>query len=121
MIEAGGFVLITAFIMDLFLGDPRYLPHPVAGMGKAISFFEPKFRRVIKNSLAAGAFFMLFLVGITYVLALVLIWLAGQIHPLLGMGGQVTLLFFLFFHQRAERCGHGRGSAFDIRRSDNRP
>ncbi len=39
---------------------------------------------------------MLFLVGITYVLALVLIWLAGQIHPLLGMGGQVTLLFFCF-------------------------
>ncbi len=29
-------------------------------------------------------------------LALVLIWLAGQIHPLLGMGGQVTLLFFCF-------------------------
>jgi adenosylcobinamide-phosphate synthase len=96
MIEAGGSILITAFIMDLFLGDPKGLPHPVVGMGNAISFFEPRFRRIIKNPLAAGVFFMLFLVGITYLLAMVFIRLTGWFHPVLGMGVQAILLFFCF-------------------------
>ncbi|MFN2435501.1 MAG: adenosylcobinamide-phosphate synthase CbiB [Desulfotignum sp.] len=96
MIEAAWYVLVAAVVLDFFLGDPRYLPHPVVGMGKAIGFFEPWFRRIFKNPLTAGIFFTLFLVGITYGAALILIMVTGWMHPLLGVGGQTVLLFFCF-------------------------
>ena len=30
--------LVTAWILDHWLGDPSWLPHPVVAFGKAISF-----------------------------------------------------------------------------------
>ncbi|QGG46892.1 adenosylcobinamide-phosphate synthase CbiB [Heliorestis convoluta] len=35
-------ILILALLIDLFLGDPRWLPHPVVAMGKLISSLEKK-------------------------------------------------------------------------------
>jgi adenosylcobinamide-phosphate synthase len=96
MIEAAWYVLAAAFVLDFFLGDPRYLPHPVVGMGNAIGFFEPRFRQAFKNPLTAGGFFTFFLVGLTYVQVLILITLTAWIHPLLGAGVQTVLLFFCF-------------------------
>ncbi|UAL45522.1 adenosylcobinamide-phosphate synthase CbiB [Sutcliffiella horikoshii] len=34
------FILVAAIVLDLLLGDPRWLPHPVVQMGKLISFLE---------------------------------------------------------------------------------
>ena len=33
-------LLIAAFLLDLIIGDPRWLPHPVILMGKFISYGE---------------------------------------------------------------------------------
>jgi adenosylcobinamide-phosphate synthase len=96
MIEAAWYILAAAFLLDFFLGDPRYLPHPVVAMGRAIGFFEPRFRRMCDNRFWAGVCFALFLVVSSYVLALALVGWAGWIHPLLGMGVQVVLLFYCF-------------------------
>lgn len=34
--------LLLAYVADLLLGDPVWMPHPVVGFGKAISFFEKR-------------------------------------------------------------------------------
>jgi adenosylcobinamide-phosphate synthase len=96
MIEAAWYVLGAAFLLDFFLGDPRYLPHPVVGMGKAIGFFEPRFRRMCDNRFRAGVCFAVFLVVTSYLVALGLVVWAGWIHPLLGVVVQVVLLFYCF-------------------------
>jgi adenosylcobinamide-phosphate synthase len=96
MMEAAWYILAAAFLLDVFLGDPKKLPHPVVGMGNAISFFEPRFRQVFKNPMTAGIFFAFFLVGAVYLLAWVSIRWAGWIHPLVGAGVQTVLLFFCF-------------------------
>ena len=36
--------MLAGFLMDCILGDPASLPHPVVLMGKAISFFEKRYR-----------------------------------------------------------------------------
>ena len=38
-------VLLPAVLLDLVLGDPRWLPHPVRWMGRMISALEPPLRR----------------------------------------------------------------------------
>ena len=39
--------LLTGWLLDLLIGDPAWLPHPVVGFGKLIAFGE---RRLNKNS-----------------------------------------------------------------------
>lgn len=37
--------LLTAWLLDHWLGDPAWLPHPVVAFGKAISFCEYRLNR----------------------------------------------------------------------------
>ena len=56
------YILPAAFALDLILGDPHLLPHPVRWMGKAIVSWEPRFRHVCVNPIAAGGLFAFFLI-----------------------------------------------------------
>jgi adenosylcobinamide-phosphate synthase len=96
MIEAAWYILPAAFILDFVLGDPGRLPHLVVYMGRAIAFLEGFFRRLFCKPFVAGVFFAVFLICSTYFLALVLVWAAGRLHPFLGLGIQVVLLFYCF-------------------------
>ena len=40
------FVLPLGFLLDLLLGDPRWLYHPICLVGNGISFLEKLLRRV---------------------------------------------------------------------------
>ena len=42
---AGVIALCAGFLVDLGLGDPRWLYHPVCAIGKWIAFWEKKLRR----------------------------------------------------------------------------
>jgi adenosylcobinamide-phosphate synthase len=63
--------LITAVLLDLILGDPRRLPHPVVGIGKLISVLENVLRRVFRNGRIDGIVLLIgtvgFVLGSTYI------------------------------------------------------
>ena len=42
--------LILGFVIDLLLGDPRWLYHPVRVIGKEISFLEKKLRGIFPKT-----------------------------------------------------------------------
>lgn len=46
------FILMAAFMLDLAIGDPHWLPHPVRAIGKAIGQTETLLRRYLKTSSA---------------------------------------------------------------------
>ena len=96
MTELSWYILFGAFVLDMALGDPRWLPHPIIWMGNAISFFEPRFRKWVKNPLVAGGCFAIFLIGITALLSTGGVALALWIHPVLGALVQGILLFYCF-------------------------
>lgn len=60
--------LIAGYLLDLALGDPMWLPHPIVYYGKLISYFEKTFRKgkylIVKGALAVtilvGGIFLLF-------------------------------------------------------------
>ena len=72
MSEAQLFILslLIGWLLDLLLGDPAWLPHPVVGFGKMISFGE---KRLNKGShrMLKGALMTIFLIGFV----LTLTWL----------------------------------------------
>jgi adenosylcobinamide-phosphate synthase len=87
-------VLPAAFAIDMILGDPPRLPHPVRWMGRAISFSEPFFRKIPVNAILAGGFFAVFLVGGTWLAAAFLIEACGRVHPWLQAAAEVAMVYY---------------------------
>lgn len=79
---------LGGFILDLLLGDPAWMPHPVVGMGRCISLLEPRLRSLFPKSprgeRAAGAFLAMLLPLGTLALSLGLLFLCRRIHPALA-------------------------------------
>lgn len=94
MIDFPILALFFAFTLDLLVGDPRWLPHPIRWMGKSIEILEPRFRRLpIPLTLSGGAMATL-LVVLTYLMTDGLIQLALFIDPLLYKIFSIILIFF---------------------------
>lgn len=63
--------MALAFILDLLVGDPRWIPHPVVIIGKGISLLEKILRNTIGKIFglkAAGVFLMVIIVGGSYLI-----------------------------------------------------
>ena len=72
--------LLTAWLLDHWLGDPAWLPHPVVAFGKAISFCEHRLNRG-DSCFLKGAFVAVSLVLGVYVITLLLLRLAALFSP----------------------------------------
>jgi adenosylcobinamide-phosphate synthase len=81
------FELIAAFLLDLILGDPPGLPHPVRGMGRLIVISETWLRHRAVTPGAervAGVILAVVVTVLAYGASAGLIWISGGIHPILG-------------------------------------
>ena len=78
----------AGFLLDLMLGDPEWFPHPVVMMGRVIVRLE----KVLRGSFSdtpegrrrAGMILAAVLPAGTFFIALLIIKIAGFIHPSLG-------------------------------------
>lgn len=84
-------IVVGAVLLDLVLGDPRALPHPVVGIGKLISSLERLLRRMVPNARLAGVFLLIATVSICYVLAASLIYAAYLLAPAAGFAVSLYL------------------------------
>ncbi len=85
--------ITCAYILDLIAGDPRFLPHPVKGMGRAIEFLEGVLRRLPLNPYLSGGILVIILVGGTYLLVSEIVFLAFRVNYFLG---EVVTIFFIY-------------------------
>ncbi|KUG05459.1 adenosylcobinamide-phosphate synthase [hydrocarbon metagenome] len=89
------YLMAAAVVLDLVIGDPRILPHPVVYMGKAIRWQEKLIRRYARTQTAlriAGIFLWLSIVGGTYLFFGAIIWLAYKFNPYLAVFISVFLM-----------------------------
>ena len=80
----------SGFLLDLLLGDPYWLPHPIRLIGSLISGLEKKLRngkaeRNSRNELKDGALLVFSVLTITVCVTAILIFAAYHIHPYLGV------------------------------------
>jgi adenosylcobinamide-phosphate synthase len=69
-------IVIVAFIMDLLIGDPRWLPHPIRMIGQLISFLEGIIRNRVSGKtgqICGGAIIVVLTLATVYLLSLLLI------------------------------------------------
>lgn len=96
MVAPEAWVLITAFALDLLLGDPENLPHPVRWMGKAIVEGEKFWRRRISAEFWAGAGLSLSLVIGVWFFSTSFLALLRQGGELFYWGGALLLTYYSF-------------------------
>ena len=98
-------VAITlGFILDLIIGDPHSLPHPICLIGNLISWLEKVLRKIFsfseKGLLCGGAVLVLLVTGTCFVIPFAILKLAGMINPWLAFAVE-TIMFYQIF---ATKC-----------------
>ncbi len=88
------YIMPAAFFLDLILGDPNNLPHPVRWMGKAISFFEPKFRKLPISLKTSGFLFVVFMLILTLLAANLILYITGLIHTHIQVLMEIIIIYY---------------------------
>lgn len=90
MIKWTGLALVLGFFIDLLVGDPRWLYHPVRIIGNGISFLESCFRRWFpatqKGERMGGFLLVILICAGSALVPLGILYVAYEIHTLLGIG-----------------------------------
>lgn len=105
------YALPAAFLLDLVLGDPESLPHPIRWMGKSITFMEPIFRRLPTGPAISGAFLSISLIATTWALTSLVIQASELIHPFAGGALEILLIYYAVSARSLE------DSALEVHRS----
>ena len=88
--------VMAAFGVDLLLGDPRWLPHPVKFIGRFAAALELPLRRAIPNARLAGIVAVLAVLTVAGGSAFLLIAGAGWLHPVVADAASIALLYTSF-------------------------
>lgn len=85
----GTIALAAGFVLDLILGDPSWIYHPVCLIGKLIAFLEGRLRHLFpktkKGELAAGGALVILTCLISYLIPFCLLLLLYRIFPVAGV------------------------------------
>jgi adenosylcobinamide-phosphate synthase len=84
-------IILGAVMLDLLIGDPRWLPHPVIGMGKLISALEKRWNQGRTRKLK-GIALLLVVAGCIYGLSFIIIYVAYKFHLVLGVLIEIYLI-----------------------------
>ena len=81
--------LLLGFFIDLLLGDPHSIPHPVVWIGKLITAVEKFVRRIfpktVRGENIAGGVLWLIVAGISTAVPALLLYAAYRVHPAAGL------------------------------------
>lgn len=86
------YLLIGAVVLDLIIGDPSFIPHPICGIGRMIAKAEKILRKWFPSNLRlAGKLLAVSIPLITFVITFAVLKLLYLIHPILGFAAEVLL------------------------------
>lgn len=104
MIEVSIVSILCGFILDLILGDPYWLPHPVRLIGWLIVQSEKGIRKILpkhkKGERIGGILLVVVVVGVTMLSTLLILKGAYSLHPTLGFIIEVIMCYQIL----ATRC-----------------
>ena len=83
-----------AFILDILIGDPRWLPHPVRIIGKCVELLEKVLRRAFASERLAGVFLAGIIVSGTYLLTYEIINIFSHLGKIWEFAISTIIIFF---------------------------
>lgn len=89
-------IIFIGYCLDLILGDPYWIPHPIRFIGKGINKLEEILRRIFKkdkNLRLAGVLLALGIIACTYIITFSVIFVFKSINSHLAMAAQAFMIF----------------------------
>ena len=90
---------LIGFILDLIIGDPRWIYHPVRLIGKLIEVMEKLLRKIFpateKGLLVAGGFLVLTVSGISTGIIFCLVYFSYRANIYAGIAVESILSYFI--------------------------
>ena len=87
--------ILIGFVLDLILGDPEWMPHPVVQLGRATTAMERRLRKWFpkteKGERAAGRLMAFLLPFLTLIVVFDFLWLCYEVTPWLYLAMQSLL------------------------------
>lgn len=117
------YVLVTAILLDLLVGDPRWFPHPVVGIGRLISFLEKRLRRMALDGRTGGIVLLVITAGLTWLAAFAFLKEASAIHRWAGFAAGAYISYVCLaarsLHLESKKVADAlvRGDMHEARRS----
>ena len=87
--------IIIGFIIDLILGDPYTLPHPIRLIGTLISKLEIFTRKNFKNLRAGGVFLGITVLFLSAAIPFVILFLSYKLNIILGIVTESVFCYYL--------------------------
>ncbi|WP_096436824.1 adenosylcobinamide-phosphate synthase CbiB [Alteribacter populi] len=84
-------IIVAAIVVDLIIGDPRWLPHPVVQIGRFISFIEKRLNNR-GNRKAKGVALTAIVIVSVFFMTYTVVFLAYQLHPIVGIWIEVYFI-----------------------------
>ena len=88
--------IVAALVLDLLIGDPRWLPHPVKLIGRFASFLETPLRKLFRSPRAAGVMTVSVVLSVTCLTTYSIVIFAGLLYSFLADVVSVILLYTTF-------------------------
>lgn len=86
-------IITAAILLDLIIGDPKWLPHPVIGFGKLIAFMDKKLNHGSRQRKKwCGLLLTFIVVGVVFLSSAIALLLMYQIHMYAGLLFEVYLI-----------------------------
>ncbi len=85
--------LLMGWVLDLILGDPQWMPHPVVGFGKMIALGEKQLNKGSHRKLK-GALLAIFLVALVFVVIFILDQQLSNLNALLSIVFRTLIIFW---------------------------
>ena len=96
-------VLVTAFILDMIIGDPHWMWHPVQGIGRLIEYTERLLRRVFAlreereadrgRKKVAGGILVILVLLLSVLVPMLILYAAERIHPYVRLAAEIVLCY----------------------------
>ena len=88
------YILPAAFLLDLLVGDPAFIPHPICWMGNLITKAEAPFRRLKVPTVVTGGLFAVAMVTIVWGIATGVMALASLVHADFVRVVEILMIWF---------------------------
>src|SRR3989304_8825210 len=86
--------ITIAFILDIMIGDPRWLPHPIRIIGRCIEYLEKVLRSIFVSERMAGIFLTGIIVMGTYLITFRIISFFYGFGRVWGIAVSIIIIFY---------------------------
>ena len=86
--------IAIAFVLDVLIGDPRWLPHPIRMIGKCIEYLEKVLLSIFVSERMAGIFLTGIIVIGSYLITFKLIRIFYGFGTVWGIAASIVIIFY---------------------------